>query len=97
MATYIPDDLSKNSLNREYLLSVSYLYNFLILAVIRKDKWLKLCKGYKEMVNKRPAKAWEDYSINLSKETIEKIKSFIPSERYYIIYNMLLEKEILSH
>ena len=80
MKSYYHIYISKSSFNRNYLLSVSLFYNFQVLAVIRKEKWLKLYQIYKELINKKAIKTWENYSITLSSQTIEKIKAYVPSE-----------------
>lgn len=79
LLSYLPDDISKSSLNREYLLSVSIYPKFYVLSVVRKEKWLKLYQGYKELIRKKEYASWENYTITLSSETIEKIKAFVPA------------------
>ena len=77
---YIPDDIRPNNLNREYLLSVSIIYiyiiyskKFQVLAFVDNVLYLSLYESYKEMKEERVAKKWGDYEINV----IEGVKGIL--------------------
>lgn len=77
---YIPDDIRPNNLNREYLLSVSIIYiyiiyskKFQVLAFVDNVLYLSLYESYKEIKEERVAKKWGDYEINV----IEGVKGIL--------------------
>lgn len=69
---YIPDNISLNSLNRNYLLTV--------LAYVDRNTWLALYNAYKEKLSARANDKWDTYGIQISNDVAQKINNYISSD-----------------
>ena len=78
---YEPDDISKSSINRTYLISVSLFNLYLqVLACVRKDIYLSLYNEYKSIIANRSSNKWDNYVVEISNEMTKKINTFVSSE-----------------
>lgn len=71
LKAYIPDDVSVESLGRDYLFSV--------LAFVRKDLYLSMYNNYKKIIADSPYSKYEMYGVEVESEMAKKIQSFIGS------------------
>ena len=79
---YIPDDIDKNSINRNYLISVSiYLLNKKVLACTRKEIYLSLYNEYKSIIANKNINKWNNYSMSIKSDMAKKINSFSGTEK----------------
>lgn len=82
---YIPDDITPNSISREYLLSVNINFiNFIlneslqVIAFADNELYLKLYEGYKQIKEERQSKKWGSYQIEVAqgvKDVLDKYQS----------------------
>ena len=78
---YIPDDISKSSINRAYLISVILFNLYLqVLVCVHKDIYLSLFKEYKSIIANRSSNKWDNYGVEISNEMAGKINIFVSSE-----------------
>lgn len=66
---YLPDNLSMNSINRSYLLSV--------IAYENKDLWKQLFGEYKQILSNASTQRWTQYGISLHQDVIAKLNEFV--------------------
>jgi hypothetical protein len=79
---YIPDDIKPSAISREYLFTVSSIFNiwFLlkqILETVSPAKYVELYNLYKAKLSNKMVKKWSNYQVMMNPVIAEKIKNFI--------------------
>lgn len=78
---YLPDNIELKSLSRDYILSVSVLFYFQLIAYLTPNVYNKLYELYKERTKQNEAKKWNNYAIKVMPEIKEKITNFVPCQK----------------
>ena len=78
---YLPDNIEIKSLSRNYILSVSFLFYFQLIAYLTPNVYNKLYELYKERTKQNEAKKWNNYAIKVMPEIKEKIENFVPCKK----------------
>ena len=78
---YLPDNIELKSLSRDYILSVSLLFYFQLIAYLTPNVYSQLYELYKERIKQNEAKKWNNYFIKVMPEIKEKITNFVPCQK----------------
>ena len=78
---YLPDNIEIKSLSRDYILSVSFLFYFQLIAYLTPNVYSKLYELYKEKAKQNEVKKWNNYAIKVMPEIKEKIANFVPCKK----------------
>lgn len=71
LLSYLPDDITINSISRQYLISV--------LAFAKKEVWVELYGQYKQHLANENMSKWENYGVTLTTDMVEKVQNFVSS------------------
>ena len=78
---YLPDNISIKSLSRDYILSVSTIFLFQIIAYYSPNTYSKLYELYKVKALEKETKKWSNYKIDIVEKFKTNIENFVPCER----------------
>lgn len=71
LKSYLPDDISVDSMNREYL--------FAVIAYAKKEVYLQLYNEYKKTIAESNYSHWDDYGLEIDNDMLQKVDKFISS------------------
>ena len=78
---YIPDNIALKSLTRDYLLSVSFILIFQLIAYLSPNKYTQLYELYKTKLQEKETKYWNNYKVEILPEIKLKMDNFVPCQK----------------
>lgn len=77
---YLPDGIELKSLTRDYILSVSNIFNSQLIAYLTPNIYSNLYELFKTKTKQKETKKWNNYAINVLPAVKDKIANFVPCQ-----------------